>query len=380
MKKIWVGIIVVIIAALVVVAIVTQTKKDSISKEIRIGAILPLTGESAKYGESTKRGIDLAIDKINKKGGVNHKEIAIIYEDDKGEPKSGVASINKLIDIDKVTCILGPIWSSVALAVAPIAEKNKVVLLSPAASAPALSNAGDYIFRNVLSDLYEASALAKFAYIELNLRKVGILYINNDFGLGHKESFKLKFESLGGKIITTESFEQDSTDFRTQLVKLNELHPDAVYLVGYKEMGRALKQAKELGVDYHFLSFSMFEDPDILKIAGSAAEGTYYSLQTFDPQSPDEVVQKFVANYKAVYGLQPDIFAGLGYDAMNIISIAVEKADINSEKIKEVLYTIKDFPGVTGKTTFDSNGDVMKTVSIKKVENGEFIWVKRVYE
>jgi len=378
MKKIWITIGAVVIVALAIVLTISQTKKEP--EEIKIGAILPLSGEGAKYGVATKRGIDLALKEINENGGVHKRKITIIYEDDRGEPTSGVSAITKLIQIDKVPCILGPIYSSVALAVAPIAEKNKTVLLSPAASAPALTKAGDYIFRNVLSDLYEASALAKYAYTSLGLRRVSILYINNDFGLGHKESFKSEFESLGGKIISTESFEQDATDFRTQLTKLYKENPEAVFLIGYREMGRVLRQSAELGFHLRFISFSMFEDPEILKIAGNAAEGVYYSLQTFDPQSPEPVVKKFVENFRVAYHQDADIFAGLGYDAMKLLAVALEKGGLNSEKIKSTLYQIKDFPGVTGKTSFDQNGDVSKTISIQKVENGRFIWVIRNYQ
>jgi branched-chain amino acid transport system substrate-binding protein len=378
MKIIWIGIGIIIFIALAIVLVVTQTKREP--EEIKIGAILPLSGEGAKYGMATKRGIDLALEEINRNGGIHQRKIIIIYEDDRGEPKSGVSCINKLIQIDKVPCILGPIYSSVALAVAPIAEREKTVLLSPAASTPALTRAGDYIFRNVLSDLYEASALAKFVYTHLGFRRVSILYINNDFGLGHKESFASKFETLGGRIIATESFEQDATDFRTQLTKLGKANPEAIFLVGYREMGRVLRQSSELGTNLRFLSISMFEDPEILEIAGGAAEGVYYSLQTFDPQSAEEIIRKFVLNFKSVYNQEPDIFAGLGYDAMNLLAIALEKGGSDPEKIKNTLYTIKDFPGVTGKTTFDQNGDVQKTVSIKKVENGHFIWVERNYK
>jgi len=378
MKKIWVGVVILIIASLAVLLVVNQAKKEP--EEIKIGAILPLSGEGAKYGMATKRGIDLALQEINRKGGVHQRKIKIIYEDDRGDPKTGVSCINKLIQIDKVPCILGPIYSSVALAVAPIAERERIVLLSPAASTPALTKAGDYIFRNVLSDLYEASALAKFVYTHLGFRRIGILYINNDFGLGHKESFASKFEALGGKIVATESFEQDATDFRTQLTKLEKANPEAVFLVGYREMGRILRQSSELNTNLRFLSISMFEDPEILEIAGEAAEGVYYSLQTFDPQSPEEIIKKFVLNFKSVYNKEPDIFAALGYDAMNLLAIALEKGGPYPEKVKDALYTIKDFPGVTGKTTFDQNGDVQKTVSIKKVENGHFIWVERNYK
>jgi branched-chain amino acid transport system substrate-binding protein len=346
---------------------------------IRIGAILPLTGDAAKYGKASKQGIELGLEEINASGGIQKKKLEVIYEDDQADPRLGVSAFEKLITVNKVPVVIGPLPSSVALAVAPLAEKNKVILLSPAASSPALTNAGDYVFRNVVSDLFEGMALAEFVYSHLHLRNVSIIYINNDFGVGLKNSFSEKFEGLGGKIITTESFNQGSTDFRTQLSKIKTGNPQGIYLIGYREMGRILRQATELGIRAQFLSIAMFEDPEILKIAGESAEGIYYSFRAYDPQSGDELVKKFVKDYMAKYTVEPDIFAALSYDAIRIISLAIRNVGTNPDAIKKFLYTVKDFPGVTGKITFDKNGDIIGTMSIKMVKDGKFVWYIRNY-
>jgi len=348
-------------------------------QEIRIGAILPLTGDAAKYGKASKQGIELGLQQINSSGGIHKKKLEIIYEDDQADPKLGVSAFEKLITVNKVPAVIGPLPSSVALAVAPLAERNKVVLLSPAASSPAITNAGDYIFRNVVSDLFEGMALADFVYNNLHLREVSIIYINNDFGVGLKNSFTTKFESLGGKIIASESFEQGSTDFRTQLSKIKAGNPQGIYLIGYREMGKVLRQAAELKIKSQLLSIAMFEDPEILKIAGKSAEGVYYSFRAYDSQSGDELVKKFVEDYKSKYGVEPDIFAALSYDSIRILALAMREAGTNPEATKKFLYTIKDFPGVTGKITFDKNGDIVGTMSIKMVKDGKFIWHLRNY-
>lgn len=347
--------------------------------EIKIGAILPLTGDAAKYGEAAKRGIELAIKEINAIGGISGKKIRIMYEDDQANPNLGVSAFYNLITRERVSVILGPLPSSVTLAVAPIAEKNRIVLLSPASSTPAITEAGDYIFRNVASDQFEGAAMAEFVYNELFFKKIAIIYINNDFGVGLKDSFKKKFEELGGEIIATEAFEQGATDFRTQLLKVKSVNPEGIYLVGYKEMGRVLKQAGELGIKSQFLSFAMFEDPEILKIAGNTAEGVYYSFRSYDPRGEEEHVTKFVKNFRNQYDMEPDIFAALSYDATRIIALAMKKGGFTSERIKEALYTISDFPGVTGKLSFDENGDVIGTNSIKMVRDGEFVWYKKSF-
>lgn len=350
------------------------TKKEF--KEINIGAILPLTGDAAKYGEASKNAIDLFIEELNAKDGIQGKKIKIIYEDDQANPKLGVSAFQKLVTTNKITAIIGPLPSSVTLAVAPLAEKDKILLISPAASSPAITNAGDYIFRTVASDLLEGIALADFVYDKLHLKKIAFIYINNDFGLGLSNSFKKRFMELSGKIIDAESFEQNSTDFRTQLIRIKSLNPQAIYLVGYKEMGNVMKQARELGIKTQFLSCAMFEDPEILKIAGEAAEGLFYSYRSYNSESGEEVIKKFVKDYKTKYGVEPDIFAALSYDAIRILAYAIKSGGIDTEGIKSILYSIKNFPGVTGEITFDKNGDVTGTISIKTVKQGKFVWYK----
>ncbi len=348
-------------------------------KEIKIGAILTLTGDAAKYGESVKDGIELARQEKNDLGSIKGRQIKIIYEDSKADPKMAVSAFEKLVEINKVHIIIGPMSSSEVLAVAPLAEKRKVILFTPTASAPSITNAGDYIFRNVTSDLYEGEELALFAYNDLKLKRIAIIYINNDFGIGLKDSFKNKFEKLGGSILEIETFEQGSTDMKSQISKIKRSNPEAVFIVGYKEMGTILRQVKELRLKTQFLSFSMFEDPEILKIAGDIANGVYYTYRSFETTSDEEVVKKFVDRYKSTYKTEPDIFSALGYDAMRIVAHAMEKGGYSADEVKQTLYSIKNFPAVTGSLSFDKNGDVMQPMGIKVVKDGKFVWYKRVH-
>ena len=152
-----------------------------------------------------------------------------------------------------------------------------------------------------------------------------------------------------------------------------------VYLVGYKEMGTILRQARELGLNKQIVSFSMFEDPEILRVAGNAANGVYYSFQTYDPTSSNRLIKNFSLIYKKKYDLSPDIFAALGYDAARIIVKAIQDRGINPHDIKQAIYSTKNFEGVSGTTSFNEKGDVAKTMSIKKVESGKFIWIHNNY-
>jgi branched-chain amino acid transport system substrate-binding protein len=377
MKKKLVLVCILLIIALVVVLIVTQTKK--VSGTLKIGAILTLSGDAAPYGESAKNAIDMAVNEINNNNLLKNKKLSVIYEDDQLDPKTGVNAFRKLVEINKVSVIVGPLTSSVALAIAPVANEKTIVLLSPSASSPLLTNAGDYIFRNVASDEYETKVMAQYVTEALKAKRIGIVYINNDFGVGYKEFFSKFIRQKGGEIPVAESYEQGSSDFRTQLLKMKTNLIDAIYIIGYKEMGRVLRQARELGIKSIFLSYSAIEDPDIITQANNAAEGLIYTRQSFDPDDPDNVVNKFSTSYRTLYKKDPDAYAALSYDAINILAKAISEGGVNSEGIKTALYGIKNFPGVTGRTTFDANGDVTKSISIKEIKNGKFDYLIKNY-
>jgi branched-chain amino acid transport system substrate-binding protein len=344
--------------------------------ELKAGAILTLSGDAAAYGQSAKNAMQLALDEINAREEFPGRKLLLIYEDDQLDPKTGVTAFQKLTAIDKVPVVLGPLTSSVALAIAPIANRKRVVLLSPSASSPNITTAGDYIFRNVASDEYETLVMARYARDSLKLRHVGILYINNDFGAGYKQFFTTFFTRRGG-VVTTEAYEQGATSYRTQLEKLTAAGVDAVYLIGYKEMGRVLRQASELRMKSQFLSYSAVEDPDVVNQAGTAGDGLIYTRQSFDPDDPDSIVNHFASAYRKAYGSPPDPYAALSYDAVNILAKAIRTGGWSSDGIKRALYATHDFPGVTGTTSFDANGDVAKSISIKRISGTSFQYIAK---
>jgi branched-chain amino acid transport system substrate-binding protein len=368
-----------LIAFLLIISGATLTSCKKEPKEIKIGAILPLTGPAAKYGESIKRGIDLAAEEVKSAGGINNRRIAIIYEDSQADPKIGASVAQKLITMDKVPAILGAVASSVTLSISPIAEKNKVVVLTPLSSAPTITDAGDYIFRNVPSDFYGGKVAAQFAVLDRGWKTLAILYQNNDFGVGLKKVFENEVKKFGGEIIDAESFEQGGTDFRTQLIKIHKSKPQAIFIVAGKEAIQILIQAKELSLNSQFLATGMIEDPEVIKIAGNAANGVYFTQLQYDSHSKNTVVQDFVKYFKKEYGSEPDIISAYGYDAMKILAYAMGNSNFTSMSIKNALYKIKNFKGVTGDISFDTNGDVIQSMGIKVIEGGKFKWFKNPF-
>ncbi len=353
--------------------------KKKETETIKIGAILPLTGDAAEYGKNGQKGLELALEEINAAGGIKGKNIEIIYEDSKGDPKTGVAAFNKLNEIDHVPIIIGPYLSSVTLAVAPVAEENEVVILSPVSSTPALTDAGDYIFRNSTTDEYEGPIMADYATKELKLATFTVLVINNDYGLGLAEVFTQAINANGATVLINETFDPSETDFKTQLLKIKKEKPEALYLVGQKEIANILRQMSEIDFDAQILSTVMFEDPEVIEKAGEKAEGVIYTFPSFDPKEGNDTAVGFGERFHEKYGNYPEIFAALNYDALKIAAIAIEKGGYDSTGIKTALYNIKGFPGVCGDTTFDKNGDVSKPIGVKTVKNGKFEWVKYSY-
>lgn len=351
--------------------IVGCAKKED--KEIKIGVINSLTGSAAPYGANIQNGILMAVDEINKSGGIKGRAIRILIEDDKTSSNDAVSAMNKLVSIEKVPVILGPASSGGVLACAPIANRMKTVLLSSGAASPDITNAGDYIFRNRASGAQEAIITARFAYDKLGLRKIAIFKINTDYGVGFSKYFRQEFTTSGGQVPFEETFNQGDTDFRSQIIKLKKTDVEGVYLVGVpNEVGNILKQAYEIGLKTQFLTNNM-ESPELLRIARSAAEGLFFAIPVFDITNPEPKSRSFIEKYTKRYGKDPDMLAADSYDAVFLIKEAIERGGYAGEGIKDALYNINKFDGVNGTITFDRNGDVVRPLAIKTVKDGKFI-------
>lgn len=367
-------------AALIIISIVTASlmvfsfgcvKKE---KEIKIGAILPLTGGNAVYGTSIQKGIEVGLEEINKANGINGHKLVIIFEDDQADPQKSVAAYKKLTTVDKVPLLLGGVFSASTLAMAPLAEKDKVVLLSPTSSAVDITQAGDFVFRIYPSDSYDGVFLANFASEGLKAKTASILYMQATSISAITKVFNEKFESNGGKVLDVMGYNEGESDFKTQIAKIKKSNPDVVFIPSYlRETAIQLKQMKELGLNKPLLAVSTFNDPKIFELAGNAADGVIFSTPVFDLESEKPHIRKFIESFSSKYGEKPNIWASYGYDVVKVVSLALEKGDNKSEAIKNELYKIKDFPGVTGNTTFDQNGDVKKELKILVARSKKFI-------
>lgn len=342
----------------------------NVTKEtIKVGSILPLTGEAAEIGLRAQESINLALEEINSQGGINGKQIEVIFEDSKCDARAGSDAATKLINFDRVSIIIGGLCSGETLGAAPLAEQNKVVLLSPCSSAPKITQAGDYIFRVYPSDSFQGSFGAEYVFNK-GIRKVAILHTIGDWGNGIKDVFKQRFTELGGQIVAEESFEQSATDLRSQLTKIKAANPELIYMPAYSQgAGLILKQAKELGINAKFLDGDGGDDPNVIKVASDAAEG----FQVTVASSGSDV---FSQRFKNKFGHEPLVCTSYSYDATNIVAQILKKIGNNGENIKTELYNVKNYNGVTGSISLDSNGDrTTAEYIIREVRNGTFVTI-----
>ncbi|MBM4141766.1 MAG: hypothetical protein FJ242_09880 [Nitrospira sp.] len=351
-------------------------KKES---EIKIGAIIPLTGSFATYGEPVRDGMLLAVEEINKDGGIEGKRIKLIIEDDAGDPKTAVNAFNKLANTDKTPIVLGPLSSGSSMATAPIAEKTKVVQLSTLAGIPDLSKAGDYVFRIYPSTEIGARFAAEQAFNRFKPKRVAIMYMNNPFGEAAKKIYVETAKEFNIKVADTESFSDGEKDFRTQLSKIKQSAPDVLFCSAYWGEGSGiLVQMQEFGLNVPVVGEDGWRGP-IADIVGKKGLNKLYFVDiAFGPEFKDnDVIQMFLKRFEEKYHKKASTYAATGYDAVYIAKKTIEAGGYSGEGIKNALYKV-DYMGALGHIKFDKNGDNIgvKFALFQLNENNEGVLVK----
>lgn len=339
--------------------------------KIVIGLIVPLTGEAATYGVSTKQGAELATGEINAGGGLLGRQIVFKIADDKGDPTEGAAAYTRLIDQDKVVAIIGAVMSKVSLAGAPICQSRGVPMITSSSTNPKVTEVGDYIFRACFIDPFQGTVGATFAFNNLKVRKAACIFdVGNDYTKGLSEFFRDKFSQLGGRIVGFEAHPIGATDFNAQLTKIVAAGPELIYISDYyNDVGLIAKQARDLGFKGYLMGGDGWDSPDLVGIGGKAVEGGYFTNHfSQDDKRPE--VKNFVTTYTAKFGAAPDALAALGYDAANILFSAIRKTGSTDRAAIRDALKITSFNAVSGQITFDAARNPIKAAVIIKVKNG----------
>ncbi|MDB5771794.1 MAG: branched chain amino acid transporter substrate-binding protein [Burkholderia sp.] len=324
---------------------------------IKIGLVQPLTGSVAYNGQADVAGSKQAVDERNAKGGVLGKKIELVIEDGQCKPANSVNAAEKLIQKDKVVALSGAFCSSATAAIMPVAEKYKMPLVTGVSSKADLTDKNNkYFFRATETDALLAQSFAKIIYSNLNLKNIAYIGVNDDWGRGGVDEFSKQMTALGAKTALKEYFDHGTTDYYTLLTKLRASKADGVFVAAETQDGSILvKQLKELGLNIKVFGVGSWATSDFIGLAGPAAEGIYaavpYSSTMKTPKN-----EAFVKEYAARNKENPGKYGAAGYNAMNILMDAIERAkSTDAEKIVASLHQT-DYEGPNGKFRFNPNG------------------------
>jgi branched-chain amino acid transport system substrate-binding protein len=361
-------------------ALLTSSGCDRKPDTIKLGEFASMTGKEAVFGQNVNKGTRLAIEESNAAGGVLGRTLELITEDDQSKPGESATVVKKLISRDKVVVILGEITSGRTLEAAPIAQAAKIPLISPGATNVEVTAKGNYIFRVCFIDDFQGTVMAKFARDTLQLKRVAILSsVSSAQSVGLAKYFRERFTSASTVIAAEQKYSEGEKDFRAQLTAIKAAGADGIFVPGYyAEAALICKQARDLGLTLPLLGVDGWESPDLLAIAGAAAEGCYLSTH-FSPESKAPVVVAFNERYQKRWGISANALSVLGYDATMLAIDAIRRAgSTDGAKIRDALAATQDYPAVTGAITFDANRNPTKNAVVLTVKNGTFTFVQDV--
>jgi branched-chain amino acid transport system substrate-binding protein len=341
---------------------------------IKIGEVDPLTGGVSQFGIGCHQGFVLAFEEINAEGGILGQKIDLVTEDDQSKPGQSATSVRKLITQDKVVALLGDATSSATLEAAPIAQADKIPMITPTATNPRITEVGDFIFRVCFLDEFQGRVLARFAREKLKAQKIFTLTdVKQDYSIDLLKFFKEEFTKLGGTIVGEQSYSTGDTDFRAQLTPIRVAKPDAVFVPGYyQEVALIVKQARQIGLTMPFIGCDGWANQTLLAIGGKAVDGCFFTNH-FSPDDQSPIVNSFVTKYQEKYGVLPDTFSALGYDAARLLADAIKRAGSSDpQAIRDALAKTAGFQGVTGEISLDANRNASKPGLIVTVKQGKF--------
>lgn len=323
----------------------------------------------------------MAAEEINQAGGINGRKIDIVIEDDQGSPELAATVVNKLTRQDKVIALIAGGASGSSLAAGPNAQSARVPMISPSSTNPAVTLIGDYIFRACFIDPFQGEVMAKFCYSSLQAKTAAIMLdYNSPYSRDLTDFFELSFTKLGGRVVTKQSYTQGDSDFKGQLSSISAAGPDVIYLPGYYgDIAVIAKQARQLGITQPLLGGDGWDAPELWQLAGDSINGSYISNH-YSADDPSPAIQTFVHDYKLHWGnLTPDAHAALAYDAMRFLAEAIERAGTTEgEKLREALAQTRNFSGVTGIVSMDSQRNAVKSAVILKLQDGRYIYQETI--
>lgn len=387
------------LAGVLVVALALAGCGGSTKNELVIGEYGSLTGGDATFGQSTKAGVEVALDELiaQKQGKIGGMAVRVVVEDDQGRPEEAASVVQKLVNQDRVIAVLGEVASSRSLAGGPICQQNGVPMISPSSTNPGVTQIGDFIFRMCYLDDFQGQVMARFTAQNLGLKQVAMLKdVKNDYSVALAQFFTDEFVKQGGKVLVEQSYQSGDPDFRAPLTAIKAKRPQAIIVPGYyTEAGLIGRQARELSLKMPIVGGDGWESEKLLEIGGEAMNGCYYANH-WSLDQPNPRLQAFLAAYRAKFSSDPDAIGGLAYDAATVLFRCLEKlaaedpatfAGLGSSKagtearkaatrkLRDLIAATAGYEGATGTITLDENRNPKKPIVVIAVKDG-----KKVFE
>lgn len=353
--------------------------KSTENKSVKIGAVLPLTGEYSSYGKSCKMAMELLTKKNNEKESKSDSKIEIIYEDDESKPEMSLALFKKLIEEEKISAVIGTCTSNGCMAMAPLANEKKIPMITPSATNDRITKIGKYVFRACYGDLFQGAAMAKYASEDLKSKRAVIIYnIDNEYSKSLAESFSNSFEKSGGIVETWITYKSENEDVSEKINKLKQSNFDIIIIPNYYETTlKIVNKIRSNGIDTPIIGGDGWDSTELIKDGRQYLNNCYFTTHFTTEKTSQEVI-KFKTDFESIYKKEPDAFAALAYDSLKILTDAINNSEqTNGDKIRDSIEKI-EIDGVTGKIKFDNNGEPIKSAVIMMIQNGKKIYIKEI--
>lgn len=352
-----------------------------IETEIRLGEFGAMTGSESVFGTDTHKGIWLAVEEANKKGGIHKKNIKLLSYDTEGQPEKAISTVTQLITQDRVHVVLGEVASALSLAAAPVAQSYKVPMISPASTHPKVTQLGNYIFRSCFIEPFQGSVMAKFAINNLNLKKAAILRDQeSEYSHALANFFSDDFKKMGGQILIDLNYSSRAQNYRDQLSKIKSTKADIIFIPGYyKEVEKIIPLVREMGIRAVLLGGDGWDGLKLHPKDSGSILPAYFSNH-FSAEEKNPVVQGFVERFQEHFGHHPSGLSALGYDAASIAIDAIQRSsNLDPKNIREAIATTRNFQGVTGVISINSQRNAIKPAVVLKVEpSGVFSYIASI--
>ncbi len=342
-------------------------------RSITIGYQLPLTGEFSQYGERFRNSAVMALDAFNRSSRIP-AQVNILFEDTRSDPREAVAVARKFVDNRDIVAVLGDFSSSAAIQAGRVYAEAGMPQLSQTASHPDYVKISPWQFRNITTQAYEGPHVARWM-ANSGVKRVAVVSIQNDWGQSVVSNFVDAFKATGGEVVATQMYNPGNREFRAVLTDIARQRPDAIYIGMFYEDGAAfLQQKRQLNLRAPVYGTSSMYEPKLIELAGPGAEGMFLST-TFMSDSPEPHVRAYVEEYRRRFNSDPNMFSAQAFDAVNIMLEAIARTwpDVTRQRVRDELAKTKDFPGVTGATTFDpETREPAKTLARMRIQDGKF--------